>query len=162
VNVTKSYASGLQQLTELNVQTVKTVFEESASTLKAGSNAKPGEFLSRRSTLFAAIPEKAAAYTRHFSKIVRATEADILNEARTQFEQYGFGMKGVFESAAQQAQSAVQGQLRFSPISVRHRLVRPTKRPGLPSTRAGKWRKPRTTQASRLPKPARVFDLNVC
>jgi len=77
VNVTKRYASGLQQLAELNVQTVKTVFEESTSVLKAGSSAKPGEFLSWQSTLFAEIPEKAAAYTRHFLTIVRATEADI-------------------------------------------------------------------------------------
>jgi hypothetical protein len=72
---------------------------------------KPGEFLGWQSTPFAAIPEKAAAYTRHFVKIARATEADILNEARTQFEQYGFGMKGGFESAARQAQSAVQGPI---------------------------------------------------
>ena len=111
VNVTKRYASGLQQLAELNVQKVKTVFEESTSVLKAGSSAKPGEFLSWQSTLFAEIPEKAAAYTRYFLTIVRATEADILNEARSQYEQYGFGMKGVLDSAVRQDQSAAQGPI---------------------------------------------------
>jgi phasin family protein len=101
VNVTKRLASGFQQLAELNVQTVKTVFEESTSVLKAGSKAKPGDFLSWQSTLLAEIPEKTAAYTRHYFKIVRATEADILNEARGQYEKYGFGIKGVFESMPQ-------------------------------------------------------------
>ena len=109
VNVTKRYASGLQQLAELNLQTVKTVFAENTSVLKAGSGAKPGEFLSSQSALFPAIPEKAAAYTRHFLKIVRAMEVDILNEARGLYERYGFGMKGVFESAARHAQPATQG-----------------------------------------------------
>lgn len=108
VNVTKRYASGLQQISELNVQTVKTVFEESTTVMKAGSSAKPGELLNWHSTWFAELPEKAAAYTRHYLTIVRSAETDILNETRTQFEQYGFGMKGVFESAAQQAQSASQ------------------------------------------------------
>ena len=111
VNVTKRYASGLQQLAELNLQTVKTVSAENTSVRKAGSGAKPGEFLSWQSALFPAIPEKAAAYTRHFLKIVRATEVDILNEARSLFERYGFGMKGVFESAARHAQPAVQGPI---------------------------------------------------
>ena len=99
VNVTKRYASGSRTT------------RESTSIREAGSSVKPGEFLGWQSTPFAAIPEKAAAYTRHFLKIARATEADILNEARTQFEQYGFGMKGGFESAARQAQSAVQGPI---------------------------------------------------
>jgi phasin family protein len=109
LNVTKRYASGLQQLAELNTQTVKTVFEESASVLKAGSAATPGEFMNWQSSLIAAFPEKAAAYTRHFLTIIRSTEADILEETRTQFEQYGVGMKGVLDSAAQQGESAAQG-----------------------------------------------------
>jgi phasin family protein len=99
VSVTKRYAAGLQQLAELNVQTVKTVFEESSSVLKAGSGANAGDILKSQKTLIAEIPEKAAAYTRHFLSIVRATEADILNETRGQFEQYGFRVKGVFEAA---------------------------------------------------------------
>lgn len=111
VNVTKRYASGLQQLAELNLQTVKTVFAENTSVLKAGSSAKPGEFLRSQSALFPAIPEKAAAYTRHFLKIVRAMEVDILNEARGLYERYGFGMKGVFESATRPAQPERQGPI---------------------------------------------------
>ncbi|MGA7813436.1 TIGR01841 family phasin [Caballeronia sp.] len=108
VNVTKRYAGGLQQLAELNVQTVKTVFEEGTSVLKAGGSAKPGEFLTWESTLFAAFPEKAAAYTRHFLSIIRATETDILSETRSHYEQYGINIKGVPESAVGQGQSALQ------------------------------------------------------
>jgi phasin family protein len=101
VTVTRSLASGLQQLAELNVQAAKTLFGESTSVLKAGSNANPSDFLSWQSTLFAGIPEKTAAYTRHYLTIVRATQADILNETRKQCEQYGFNVKGVFESVPQ-------------------------------------------------------------
>jgi len=108
VNVTKRYAGGLRQLGELNVQTVKTVFEEGTSVLKAGGSAKPGELLTWESTLFAEFPEKAAAYTRHFLSIIRATETDILSETRSHYEQYGINMKGVLESAAGQGQSALQ------------------------------------------------------
>lgn len=106
INVTKRYTSGLQQLAELNVQTVKTVFEESSSVLKAGSSANPADFLSWQSTLFAEFPEKAAAYTRHFLTIVRSTETDILNETRGQFAQFGPGLKSMFDTAAQEGQSA--------------------------------------------------------
>lgn len=109
LKVTQCYARGLQQLAELNTQTVKTVFEESNSVLKAGSAATPGEFLSWQSSLLAAYPEKAAAYTRHFLTIVRSTEADMLNEAHGQFEQYGAGMREVLDAAAQGEQSAVEG-----------------------------------------------------
>ena len=108
VNVTKRYAGGLRQLGELNVQTVKTVFEEGTSVLKAGGSAKPGELLTWESTLFAEFPEKAAAYARHFFSIVRATETDILSETRSHYEQYGIGMKRVLESAVGPGQPALQ------------------------------------------------------
>ena len=102
VSVTKRYATGLQQLAELNVQTVKTAFEESASSvLESGFWARmQAIFWKSQKTLIAVkLRRKWAAYTRHFLSIVRATEADILNETRGQFEQYGFRVKGVFEAA---------------------------------------------------------------
>ncbi|CAB3799607.1 TIGR01841 family phasin [Pararobbsia alpina] len=108
MNVTNRYMNGLQQLTELNVQTLRTVYEENTSILKAGSGAKPVEFLGWQSTLSAELPEKAAAYTRHFLSIIRATEIDILNETRSYYEQYGIDMKSVLESALRQSQSALQ------------------------------------------------------
>ncbi|WP_277182602.1 TIGR01841 family phasin [Caballeronia sp. BR00000012568055] len=109
VNVAKRYASGLQQLAELNVQTAKTVFEESAAVAKAGSQAKPGDFLSWQSTLLAETPEKAAAYTRHFWQIVRATQTDILNEARGPMEQFGFVLKKASDSASKEAVGLLAG-----------------------------------------------------
>jgi phasin family protein len=109
MNITQRYARGIQQLAELNVQTVKTLWAENSSVVNAGAAAKPGDFLSWESTLFAELPEKAAAYSRHFFSIVRATEADILNEARSQYEKYGINVKGALESALQQGLSASQG-----------------------------------------------------
>ncbi|TCK32709.1 phasin family protein [Paraburkholderia sp. BL8N3] len=108
MNVTERYVRGVQQLAELNVQTVKTLWEESSSVVHAGSAAKPGDFLSWESTLFAELPEKAAAYSRHVFSIVRATEADILDEARSKYEKCGINVKGAFESALQEGQSASQ------------------------------------------------------
>ncbi|SAL87644.1 phasin family protein [Caballeronia arvi] len=108
-NVTQRYAHGIQQLAELNLQTVKTLWEESTTVAKAGTAARPSDFLGWESTLFAELPEKAAAYSRHFFSIVRATEADIFNEAFSQYEKYGINVKGAFESALQQGQFAAQG-----------------------------------------------------
>ncbi|BAN26698.1 TIGR01841 family phasin [Caballeronia insecticola] len=99
VNVSKRYASGLQQIADLNVQTIKTVFEEGNAVFRAGPNAKPADMLSWQSTLFAEAPEKAAAYTRHFLEIVRSTQTDMFNEARAPLAQAGAGMKQAFESA---------------------------------------------------------------
>ncbi|MFM0140527.1 TIGR01841 family phasin [Caballeronia grimmiae] len=87
--ITKRYAMGLQQITDLNVQTVKAVLKESASVLASGSDARPGDFMGSQWMLLAEVPEKSAAYARHFFRIVRETEADILEEARSQYEQYG-------------------------------------------------------------------------
>jgi len=101
VNITKRYVGGLQQLAELNVQTVKTVFEESAAVAGAGPKAKPGDFLNWQTTLLAEMPEKAAAYSRHFLQIVRATQTDILNEASGPLKQFGFELKGVTDSVSQ-------------------------------------------------------------
>lgn len=111
VNVTKRYSGGIQQLAELNVQTAKTVLEENTSVLKAGGSARLGEFLTWQATLFAELPEKAAAYSRHFLSIIRETETDILNETRSHYEQYGISMKGVLESAVGQGQSALEGPI---------------------------------------------------
>ncbi|SAK99341.1 Phasin protein [Caballeronia pedi] len=83
VNVARRYASGMQQIAELNVQTVNTVFAENSTVLKAGSTASPTDWMTWQSTLIAEFPEKAAAYTRHFLAIVRATETDIWNETRS-------------------------------------------------------------------------------
>ena len=108
-NATQRYAHGIQQLAELNLQTVRTLWEESSTVAKAGTAARPSDFLGWESTLFAELPEKAAAYSRHFFSIVRATEADILNEAFSQYEKYGINVKGAFESTLQQGRSAAQG-----------------------------------------------------
>lgn len=118
VNVAKRYATGLQQLAELNVQTAKTVFEESTAVAKAGTQAKPADFLSWQSILLAETPEKAAAYTRHFWQIVRATQTDILNEARGPMEQFGFGLKNASETASQEAVGLLSSASEASAVPV--------------------------------------------
>ncbi len=136
VNVSKRYVSGLQQLAELNVQTVKAVFEEGAAVAGAGPKGKPGDFLSWQSTLLAETPEKAAAYTRHFLQIVRATQTDILNEVRGPLKQFGFDLKSASESVSQEPLALVSNIAKASTdvanagadtIEASEKAVRPVK-----------------------------------
>jgi phasin family protein len=89
------YASSLQQLTELNVQTVKTVIEETNALFEAPESGD--DFLGKQTMMVAQFPEKAAAYSRHFFSIVTSTEADLMNETRSRYEQFGNSVKEGFE-----------------------------------------------------------------
>jgi len=110
LNVSGRFASGIQQLTELNIQTVKTVIEESNSLLRAGEQASAGDVLGWQSVMLAQFPEKAASYSKHFISIITSTEADIIKEARSQYERNGIEIKGAVQQAAEDAQSATEEQ----------------------------------------------------
>jgi phasin family protein len=110
LNVSGRLASGIQQLTELNVQTVRTMIEESNSLLRAGDESSPGDVFGWQSIMLAQFPEKAASYGRHFLSIITSTEADIVSEARSQYERTGIGLKGALNAAAQDAQAAAGEQ----------------------------------------------------
>jgi phasin family protein len=91
LNMSGRCASSLQQLTELNVQTVKTVIEETNALFE--TREAEGEFLGKQTTMLAQFPEKAAAYSRHFFSIISSTEADLMNETRNRYEQVGTSLK---------------------------------------------------------------------
>jgi hypothetical protein len=113
LNVSGRLASGIQQLTELNVQTVRTMIEESSSLLRAGEESSPGDVLGWQSIMLAQFPEKAASCGRYFLSIVTSTEADIISEARSQYERNGIGMKEALDAAASETESAIGEEARI-------------------------------------------------
>ncbi|WP_250474265.1 phasin family protein [Caballeronia sp. GAFFF1] len=108
LNASERFANGLHALTELNVQTVRTVIEESHSLLRTGDDTSPGEVLSWQSVMLAQLPQKAASYGQHVLSIITSTEADILGEVRSQYERNGITLKGLFDSGAQAAQETTE------------------------------------------------------
>jgi phasin family protein len=108
LNASERFANGLHALTELNVQTVRTVIEESNSLLRTGDDTSPGEVLSWQSVMLAQLPQKAASYGQHVLSIITSTEADILGEVRSQYERNGITLKGLFDSGAQAAQETTE------------------------------------------------------
>jgi phasin family protein len=108
LNASERFANGLHALTELNVQTVRTVIEESNSLLRTGDETSPGEVLSWQSVMLAQLPQKAASYGQHVLSIITSTEADILGEVRSQYERNGITLKGLFDSGAQAAQETTE------------------------------------------------------
>ncbi|QSN63165.1 phasin family protein [Caballeronia sp. M1242] len=108
LNASERFANGLHALTELNVQTVRTVIEESTSLLRTGDETSPGEVLSWQSVMLAQLPQKAASYGQHVLSIITSTEADILGEVRSQYERNGITLKGLFDSGAQAAQETTE------------------------------------------------------
>ena len=69
LNVTGRVATGMQALTELNVQTVRKGVEESNALLSAEGEAGAGDILGWQSLMLAQLPEKAASYTQHVFSI---------------------------------------------------------------------------------------------
>ncbi|WP_244849556.1 phasin family protein [Caballeronia sp. SL2Y3] len=108
LNASERFANGLHALTELNVQTVRTVIEESNSLLRTGDDTSPGEVLSWQSVMLAQLPQKAASYGQHVLSIITSTEADMLGEVRSQYERNGITLKGLFDSGAQAAQETTE------------------------------------------------------
>lgn len=99
-------ASSLQQLTELNVQTVKTVIEETNALFETRESGD--DFLGKQTMMLAQFPEKAAAYSRHFFSIVNSAEADLMNETRNRYEQIGTSVKEGIEQGLEASMNQVE------------------------------------------------------
>ncbi|MDR5857233.1 phasin family protein [Caballeronia sp. LZ062] len=108
LSASQRFASGVQALTELNVQTVRTVIEESNTLLRTGDDTTPGEVLGWQSVMFAQLPQKAASYGQHVLSIITSTEAEIIGEVRSQYERNGITLKGLLDTSAQAAQETTE------------------------------------------------------
>ncbi|SAK96419.1 phasin family protein [Caballeronia calidae] len=108
LNVTGRFASGLQALTELNVQTVRKVIEESNALLRAGDEAGAGDVLGWQSVMLAQFPQKAASYGQHVLSIITSTQDDMLGEVRDQYERNGIKFDDMASAAADDVETAAQ------------------------------------------------------
>jgi phasin family protein len=110
LNISGRFANGMQALTELNVQTVRKMVEESNALLRAGDEASAGDVFGWQSVMLAQFPQKAASYGQHVLSIITSTEADVIGEVRNQYERNGIKLKemanGVVEDVQQTAQSS--------------------------------------------------------
>lgn len=108
LNVTARFASGVQALTELNVQTVRKVVEESNTLLRAGDEAGAGDVLGWQSIMLAQFPQKAASYGQHMLSIITSTQDDIIGEVRSQYERNGMKFNDMANVAANDVQAAAR------------------------------------------------------
>jgi hypothetical protein len=108
LNMSGQFASGLQALAELNVQTVRKVVEESNALLSAGDEAGAGDVLGWQSVMLAQFPQKAASYGQHVLSIVKSTQDDMIGEARNQYERNGIKFNDMSKAAADDVQTAAQ------------------------------------------------------
>jgi hypothetical protein len=108
LNIGGRFASSMQALADLNAQTVRKMVEESNALLRAGDEASPGDVFGWQSVMLAQFPQKAAAYGQHVLSIITSTEADVIGEVRSQYEQNGIKLKELSDSAAGDMRQAVQ------------------------------------------------------
>ncbi|GAB5094500.1 MULTISPECIES: phasin family protein [unclassified Caballeronia] len=108
LTISGRFASTMQALAELNVQTVNKMVEESNALLKAGDEASAGDVFGWQSIMLAQFPQKAASYGQHVLSIITSTEADVVGEVRSQYEQNGIKLKGLFDTATTDATEAAQ------------------------------------------------------
>lgn len=108
LNVSGRFASGFQALTELNVQTVRKMVEESSTLLRAGDEAGAGDVLGWQSIMFAQFPQKAASYGQHMLSIITSTQDDIIGEVRSQYERNVVRFGDMAAVAAEDVQAAAQ------------------------------------------------------
>ncbi|KXV03150.1 hypothetical protein CR51_18270 [Caballeronia megalochromosomata] len=105
MSLTDKYMDGFQKLTQLNVQTIRTLISENESvTQPASENA--GDVSEWQSKMLTQVPEKAASYRRHFHAIVSATGEQVAREAQNQLASYGGHMNDMFKTAVDHASEA--------------------------------------------------------
>ncbi|AQH02791.1 hypothetical protein A9R05_28230 [Burkholderia sp. KK1] len=108
LNMSGTFAGGLQALAELNVQTVRKMVEESNALLNSANEASTGDVLGWQSIMLAQFPQKAASYGQHVISIVQSTQDDIVGEVRRQYERNGINFNDISKAAADDVQTASQ------------------------------------------------------
>lgn len=106
VNLTGKYMNGLQELAELNVQTIRTIIEESNNFPKNGAAESTDSLPEWQSSMLSELPGKAASYNRHLHTIILSTSAEVAREVRRQYESRGGQVNAMFMDAIEKANAA--------------------------------------------------------
>ncbi|AXF01748.1 phasin [Paraburkholderia hospita] len=106
VNLTGKYMNGLQELAELNVQTIRTIIEESNNFPKVNVTENVGDLPEWQSSMLTQLPGKAASYNRHLHTIILSTGAEVAREVQRQYESRGGQVNAIFMEAIEKANAA--------------------------------------------------------
>jgi phasin family protein len=106
VNLTGKYMNGLQELAELNVQTIRTIIEESNNFPKDNVTENVGDLPQWQSSMLTQLPGKAASYNRHLHTIILSTGAEVAREVQRQYESRGGQVNAIFMEAIEKANAA--------------------------------------------------------
>ncbi|KXU91156.1 phasin [Paraburkholderia monticola] len=106
VNVVGKFMNGYRELAELNMQTVTTIINESNNLPTDAIDEKTDNLPEWQSSMLSQFPQKAAAYNRHFRTIVLSTGAEVVREARRQYETRGNQINAIVAEAVESATTA--------------------------------------------------------
>ena len=106
INLTGKYMNGLQELAELNVQTIRTIIEESNDFPKVNVTENVGDLPQWQSSMLTQLPGKAASYNRHLHTIILSTGAEVAREVQRQYESRGGQVNAIFMEAIEKANAA--------------------------------------------------------
>ena len=106
VNVFGKFMNGYRELAELNMQTVTTIINESNNLPTDAIAEKTDNLPEWQSSMLSQFPQKAAAYNRHFRTIVLSTGAEVVREARRQYETRGNQINSIVAEAVEKATTA--------------------------------------------------------
>jgi hypothetical protein len=90
-------------MADLNIQTVRTIIEESNNFPSNETAEKTDNIPAWQSSMLTQFPEKAASYNRHFRTIMLSTGAEVVREARRQYESCGSQVNAIFADAVEKA-----------------------------------------------------------
>lgn len=106
VNLTGKYMNGLQELAELNVQTMRAIIEESNNFPKDDVTENADSLPEWQSSMLTQLPGKAASYNHHLRTIILSTGAEVAREVRRQYESRGGQVNAMFIEAIEKANAA--------------------------------------------------------
>jgi phasin family protein len=103
-NLTNKVFEGVEKLTILNLQAVKSIFAETQETAqKTLSGKDPQDLLKLQNALAQPAAEKAQAYSRHVVEILTGTQAEFLKVAETQFAEYNQNVQSFIDNVTKNA-----------------------------------------------------------
>jgi len=106
VNLAGKYMNGLQELMDLNTQTIRTIIEECDNFPKEEVFDNAENLPSWQSSMLNQFPAKAASYNRHLHTIILSTGAEVAREVQRQCEIRGGQMNAILTEAIGNASTA--------------------------------------------------------
>jgi len=112
LSVANTALASAERIAALNLNTARSVLEDSASGAKSVLAAKdPQEALAAQSSLAKPAVEKAVAYSRSVYEITSQTQQELVKMVEAQFADFQKSMAGMVELAAKSAPAGSEGAI---------------------------------------------------